>query len=189
MGILVMAVLLAASIAGFAQDKDSVETIDATAMGTSTQMGRNISVKIRIFRYSSDEERQTLTDAFLKGRSGSLAQALSKMKPAGRISLTGTVGYDLAFVRETPTPTGRKIRFVTNRKIAFGEAARGTRSQSYDLTAGEINLDDQDKGKSNGTLFPAAEFIINADGELQIELYQNPWRLENIIEWNAKGKD
>ena len=58
---------LAAPASGAAQDKGDIETIDATAMGTSTQMGRVGNVKIQIERYSSPEERQTLVDAFLKG--------------------------------------------------------------------------------------------------------------------------
>jgi hypothetical protein len=50
-------------------------------------------------------------------------------------------------------------------------------------SAGEINLNDQDKSKSDGVLYPAAQLIINKDGELQFDLNQNPWRLGNIIEW------
>lgn len=187
--ILTIGMIFAAALVGFAQDKGAVETIDATAMGTSTQMGRNVNIKLRIYSYSSPEERQALVDAFRQGQSEGLNKALSKMKSVGRISLPGTVGYDLAYVREIPTPTGRKVRFVTDRKIAFGEAANTTRSMSYNLTAGEIDLNDQDKSKSTGVLFPAAQLIINKDGELQMELYQNPWRLESIIEWKKEEKD
>jgi hypothetical protein len=59
---------------------------------------------------------------------------------------------------------------------------------AFSLTAGEFDLNDQDKNKSTGVLFPAAQFVINAEGELQIELNQNPWKLTNIIDWNNKGK-
>jgi hypothetical protein len=44
------------------------------------------------------------------------------MKPVGRIAITGTIGYDLSYIRLVPTPTGRKIRFVTNRLVRFGDA-------------------------------------------------------------------
>ena len=179
---------LAAPASGTAQDKGDIETIDATAMGTSTQMGRVGNVKIQIERYSSPEERQTLVDAFLKGKNDGLVKALSKMRPAGRISLPGTVGYQLAFVREIPTSTGRRIRFVTDRKIAFGKAYHSTRSKDYSLTAGEFELNDKDPNKSTGVLYPAARFIINSDRELEIELYQNPWKLNNVLEWSKKDK-
>ena len=104
-----------------------------------------------------------------------------RMLSAGDELFPGTVGYDLAFVRQVPTATGSTIRFVTNRKIAFGEAYRNTQSQAYNLTGGEINIDNQNKDKSAGVLYPAAQLTINKDGDLQIELRKNPWRLTNII--------
>jgi len=185
----ILAVMLASagSFTAFAQDK--CETIDASAMGTSTQMGKLVPIKVRICTFSTPEDRQLLVNAFLEGQSEGLTKALEKMKPAGRISLPGTTGYDIAFARVIPTSTGRKIRFVTDRKISFGEAYRNTQSQAYSLTAGELDLNDQDKDKSTGVLFPAAQFVITADGELQLELNRNPWKLTNIIDWSAKDKD
>ncbi len=162
------------------------ETISGRMYGTSTQMGRNAGIELTIYRASTEEERQTLIQAFKQGQSQGLSKALSKMKSVGRISLTGTVGYDVAFIRIIPTDVGRKIRFVTNRKIAFGEARNQTRSMSYDLTAGEFNLNDQDTKKSEGTLFPAAQLVINKDGDLQWELNQNPWRVNGIVDWRPK---
>ena len=125
-------------------------------------------------------------EAFKKGSNQGLADALSKMKSSGRIQIPGTVGYDLAYVVSIPTPTGRKVRFVTNRKIAFAEAARNTRSQAYDLTAGEIDINNQDKSKSTGVLFPAAQLGMDPEGQLSIDLRQNPWQLVNIIDWTFK---
>ena len=161
------------------------ETIDATAQGTSTQLGKNISIKLIITSYSTAADKKTLDDAFAKGQNQGLVDALQNMKSAGRIQIPGTLGYDLAYVREIPTPTGRKIRFVTNRKISFGEAYRNSQSQAYNLTGGEINIDDTDNKKSAGVLYPAAQLVINKDGDLQIELRKNPWRLNNII---VRGK-
>ena len=161
------------------------ETIDATAMGTSTQLGKNASIKLIITSYSTPEDKKVIDDAFAKGQNQGLVDALQKMKSVGRIQIPGTLGYDLAYVRSTPTPTGRKIRFVTNRKIAFGEAYRNTQSQAYNLTGGEINIDDTDNKKSAGVLYPAAQLVINKEGDLQIELRKNPWKLNNII---VRGK-
>jgi hypothetical protein len=180
-------ILLILAVAGssFARDKDKAETIDATAMGTSTQMGRLGTVRIIIYDYSTPEDRQTLVQAFQKGQSEGLANALSKMKAVGRIQIPGTVGYDLSFIRDIPTPTGRKIRFITNRKIAFAENYANTQSKSFNLTAGEINIDKEDKNKSGGVLYPATQLVINKDGELQFDLNQNPWKLTNIIDWQG----
>src|SRR5947209_6805248 len=182
------AITLAALLTMAVVAAGQVETIDATARGTSTQMGNIGSIKVIISKFSTPEDRDVLKDAFLKGGHQGLVDALSKMKSSGRISIPATVGYDLAYIVAIPTSTGRKIRFATNRKIAFAESFRNSQSKAFDLTAGEIDINDQDTKKSAGTLFPAAQLIINADGELQWELRQNPWQLVNIIDWNGRGK-
>ena len=179
---LLLGLFMIAGVHSFGQ-RGSTETIDATAFGTSTQMGRNFGVKLIIYEFSAPEDRDVLVQAFAKGQNEGLVNALEKMKAVGRITIPGTLGYDVSFIREIITPTGRTIRFVTNRKIAFGESYWDTQTKSFSLTAGEINLNDNDKSKSDGTLFPAAQLIVNKEGELQFELNQNAWRLTNIIEW------
>jgi hypothetical protein len=180
---LLIGLLIIASVPGFGQRK-STETIDATAFGSSTQLGRNFGVKIIIYEFSSPEDRDILVQAFQKGQNDGLVNSLEKMKSVGRITIPGTLGYDLSFIREIITPTGRTIRFVTSRKIAFGESYWDTQTKSFNLTAGEININDKEKDKSGGVLFPAAQLIINKEGELQWELNQNAWKLVNIIEWD-----
>jgi hypothetical protein len=184
---LLFAMLLAAAISASSQDDRKTETIDARAMGTSTQMGQNVSVKVIINRFSTQEDRQVLVEAFKKGQSQGLVEALTKMKSVGRIAITGTVGYDLSYIALIPSPTGRKIRFATNRPIRFGEAYNAGPSTAFNLTAGEIDLNDSDKSKSAGVLYPAAQLIINKQGQLQFELRRNPWKLVNIIDWNGAG--
>lgn len=181
--LLLLLLLMMGSVPGFGQ-RGKTETLDATAFGTSTQLGKNFGVKIIIYEFSSPEDRQALLEAFQHGQNEGLVNALEKMKSVGRIQIPGTVGYDLSFIREILTPTGRTIRFVTNRKIAFGENYWSTQTKSFNLTAGEIQLNDKDKSKSEGVLFPAAQLIVNKEGELQFELNQNSWRLSNVIEWD-----
>jgi hypothetical protein len=180
--------LLATVVPISSQDKGDTETLDAQAMGTSTQLGRTVGIKVNIYRYSTDADRQVLVQAFAKGQQQGLVKALSDMKPVGRIAITGTLGYDLAYIRLVKTPTGRTIRFATNRLIRFAEAYYNTQSQSFDLTAGEFNLNDADNKKSGGVFYPASQLIVNKQGELQFELRQNPWNLVNIIDWNGAGK-
>ena len=187
LGLLIVGLAMVGTMAGFARDKN--ETIDATAYGTSTQLGRNIGVTLIIYEFSTPEDRQILVEAFQKGQNQGLVNALQKMRAVGRINIPGTLGYDVSFIRVIPTATGRTIRFVTNRKISFGEAYANTQSQSFDLTAGQFELNDQDKSKSTGVLYPACQFTINKDGEFQIELNQNAWRLSNIIDWKGTAEN
>jgi hypothetical protein len=186
---LLAAALLAAVTTAVPQGNGKSATIDATAQGTSTQLGSQVSVKVIINRFSTEEERQQLIAAFKQGQSPGLVKALSKMEPAGRIAITGTLGYDLAYIRLIKTPNGRTIRFATNRLIRFAEAYANTQSTAFDLTAGEFQLDNQDKDKSTGVLFPACQLVINNKGELQFELRKNPWKLVNVIDWNKAGME
>ena len=164
-----------------------LETIDATARGTGTQLGHTVSIKLIITRYSTPEDKQTLINAFKQGQQQGLVNALQRMPSAGRIQIPGTVGFDLAYVEVVPTPTGRRVRFITNRRIAFAEAAWNTRSRAFDLTAGEVNINDQEARQSSGTLLPAAQITINKDGDLQFNLFQNQFNLINIIDWKNRG--
>jgi len=165
---------------------DNIETIQATAMGTSTQLGRTVGITVHIYEYSTMEDRDILIEAFTQGQNQGLVNALTKMRAVGRIAVTGTLGYDLSYIRVIPTPTGRKIRFATNRQLRFGEVYYNTQSTAFNLTAGEFDLNDTDKSKSTGVLFPAAQLIINKEGELQLELRQNPWNLVEIIDWTKR---
>jgi hypothetical protein len=186
---LLVVTMLAAEVAfAIPPDTRKTMTIDATAMGTSTQMGQVVSVKVTIYEFSTEEDRAILVEAFKAGKQQGLVNALTKMKAVGRIAITGTLGYDLSFIRLIPTPTGRKIRFITNRQIRFGEAYYNTRSRDYDLTGGEIEINDSDKDKSAGVLYPATKVVLNKEGQVEFQLFKNPWKLTNIIDWDKAGK-
>jgi hypothetical protein len=187
MGILTAAILAMSAVSGFA--RDNTETIDAQAYGTSTQLGKTFTVRLMIYEYSTPADRQILIESFQKGQNNGLANALEKMKAVGRITMPGTLGFDVSYIHEIKTPTGRTIRFVTNRKIAFGEAYWNTQSQSFNLTAGQITINDQDKSKSGGVLYPATQLTINKDGDPQWDLRMNPWKLNNIIVWPSGAKE
>jgi hypothetical protein len=168
------------------EDKPTREVYQAQAMGQSTQLGKTFNVTINIERYSTPEERQVLVDAFQKSGSQGLFNALEKMPSKGRIAITGTLGYDISFVRKIPTADGYKIRVLTNRPIRFGEAWVNGRSMDYNLSALELDLTNE-KGKSTGVLLPACQFKINKKTkELEIENYQNPWKLQNIMDRSKK---
>jgi hypothetical protein len=181
--LVIAGLLVVGSTLGLSANKP--ETIEATAMGTGTQMGEHINITLNIYDYSTQVDKQTLVQAFEKGKNQGLVDTLGKMKAAGHIEVTGTLGYDCSYIRMIPTPTGRKIRFVTNRLLSFGEVYRDGRSTAYDLTAGEFDLNDMDKSKSTGVLYPAAEFEIDKQGELQINLIGNPWQLVDVIDWKG----
>ncbi len=186
-GSFLLVMLFFAATLVISADDRGAEVIDAIAMGTSTQLGQTISVKVTVYEFSTDDDRAVLVDAFKQGQNQGLVNALTKMKSVGRIAITGTIGYDLSYIRLIPTPTGRKVRFVTNRLVRFGEHYYNTQSKEYNLTAGEIEINDSDKDKNSGVLYPAAQLIINKEGQLEFQLRQNPWKLTSIIDWHKVG--
>ncbi|MGC1363415.1 MAG: hypothetical protein WA419_22525 [Silvibacterium sp.] len=182
---IVLATLVAVGHPGFARDK--YETIDAQAFGTGTQMGQNIGVTLNIYEFSTPADRQILMQAYQQAQNKGLVNALQKMRAVGHIEITGTLGNDCSYIKMTATPTGRKIVFVTNRQIRMAEAWTDSNSMSFDLTVGVLNLNDQDKSKSTGLLYPAAQLVLDKQGELQLDLLQNPWRLSDLLDWKGSA--
>src|SRR5260370_31509944 len=146
-------------------------------------MGKNIGVTLNINEFSTPADRVRSVQAVETGQNEGLVAALEKMKAVGHVEITGTLGYDCAYIKMTPPPTGRKIVFVTNRQIRLGEAYFDTQSQSFNLTAGVFELNTQDKSKSTGMLYPEAQLILDKQGQLQLDLAQNPWRLSDVLDW------
>jgi hypothetical protein len=156
-------------------------TIQATAMGTSTQMGKILNVNILIQQFSTQDDRKSLIDAFKRSGQDGLVRVLEDMKPKGRVRFaSGGVGNDVKYIIELPAETGRKLRLVTDRNLAFGELYAGTRSRDYSV--GAIDLILTPDGKGSGTVLPACKLTVNKKKQqVDIETYQNPWKLTNFI--------
>jgi hypothetical protein len=183
-GVVVAALVLVATVLSFSQTLEKPEEFQATAFGQGTSLGETFGVTIIIQAYSPPEEQTILLDAFNKAGMNGVTNALQKFHSKGRIAITGTLGADLAYVRTWPTPTGRKIRGVTNRPIRFGEAWYDGRSMDYNMTAFELDISDE-KGKSTGTLIPACQIQMDKKThEMQIETFNSPpWKLVDILDW------
>src|SRR5262249_23689152 len=155
-------------------------TIQATAMGTSTQMGRMVDVNILIQQYSTPDDRKSLIDAFARSGQDGLVRVLEDMKPKGRVRFaSGGVGNDVKYIIALPSDKGRRFRLVTDRNLAFGELYQGTRSRDYSVGAIELVLTPD--GKGSGTVLPACRLTVDKKTQqIDIETYQNPWNLKNL---------
>ncbi len=177
-----MGLILLAGTPGSGQKLAKSLTIQATAMGESTQIGQMYNVTLVIEEYSTPDDQKALLTAFSEKQNEGLVNALSKMKSKGRMFMTGTLGYDVAYIRQWKEPDGStKIRLVTNRPIRFGEAWSDSRSMDYNLSGVEITLS-PDKKKSSGSLVPQCQLKLNKENQIELALYQNAWRLANIME-------
>jgi hypothetical protein len=177
-----MGLIMLAGTPGSGQKLAKSLTIQATAMGESTQIGQMYDVTLVIEEYSTPDDQKALLTAFSEKQNEGLVNALSKMKSKGRMFMTGTLGYDVAYIRQWKEPDGStKIRLVTNRPIRFGEAWSDSRSMDYNLSGVDIILS-PDKKKNSGTLVPRCQLKLNKQNQIELELYQNAWRLANIQE-------
>jgi hypothetical protein len=177
----VVGLMLAANSNSSAQKLPKTIYIQAQAMGTSTQMGRNANITLIINELSTEEERAGLLEAFATSKNEGLVNALEKMHSKGRMSITGTLGYDIAYAKTFTHPDGSTtLRVVTNRPLQFGEVYSSSRSSDYNLSGVEINIS-KDRKKKTGTLYPLCRLKMNKQNQLELELFQNPWNLINIM--------
>jgi hypothetical protein len=159
-------------------------TIQATAMGTSTQMGKIVNVNIHIEQFSTPDDRKALIDAFARSGQDGLVDVLQDMKSKGRVRFaSGGVGNDVKYIIELPSESGRRFRLVTDRNLAFAELYSGSRSRDYSVGAIELVLTPD--GKGSGTVLPACKLKVDKKTQqIEIETYQNPWKLNNFIVTN-----
>jgi hypothetical protein len=154
--------------------------IQGEAMGQQQQLGRMVSINLTINEFSTAEDQKALLDAFNAKKNEGLVNALSKMKSKGRIAITGTLGYDVNYIKKFEMPDGStKIRLVTDRPISFGEAWSDSRSMDYNLSGMELILA-PDKKKNSGILAPACQFKLDKENHIELELLQNEWKMVNV---------
>jgi hypothetical protein len=156
-------------------------TIQATAKGTSTQLGRMIDVNIYIESYSTPDDREALIEAFKRRGQDGLVDALQDMKSKGRVRFSsGGVGNEVKYIIELPSENGRRLRLVTDRWLSFAKLYNSNRIADYNVGAIELTLTPD--GKGSGTVLPACRLTMNKKKkEVEIETYQNPWDLTNFM--------
>jgi len=156
-------------------------TIQATAKGTSTQLGRMVDVNIYIEAYSTQDDRKVLIDAFNRRGQDGLVDALQDMNSKGRVRFSsGGVGNDVKYIIELPSKKGRRLRLITDRWLSFRELYNSNRIADYNVGAIELNLTPD--GKGSGTVLPACRLTMNKKkNQVEVETFQNPWDLTNFI--------
>ncbi len=162
-----------------AQDHMKPEIIEGVITGTGLQSGELTNFTLVIYEFSTPDDKQIISDAFQKAQNTGLFNALSKMRSVGRVAITGTLGYDVKYIRWFPTPAGRSIRFITDRQISLSEAWTDSRSQQYNLTGGILEMNDTEMKKSSGVVYGAAKLVMK-DGELSIDVANDPWRVASM---------
>lgn len=136
-------------------------------------------VEIKINRWSGDQERSGLVAALRNGGETAALSALQKTRPVGIIRTPDSVGFDLHYAHEVPTPDGgRNVYIATDRPIRFWETINDTRSTHYPFTLIELHLDKN--GNGEGRLTIATKATLNGD-RIELENYSTqPVMLEKV---------
>ena len=147
---------------------------------------KTATVDIKIERWSTDAERQTLLSILLEEKdkhraNQALLKALQKMPKAGYIRTPNTLAWDLRYARQNPMEDGgRQIVVGTDRPVGFGEARNQPRTMDYPFTILELRLNKEDKGE--GKMLAGTQLYIDPKTKnLVLENYgQQPVRLNEI---------
>ena len=165
--------------AGFAQTRGEPEQFNASYVDINT--GRTGPVQISVTRWSTPAERATLQQTLFKKGQDALLEALRDMRPVGRISTPGNIGYDLRFAEQRTLPDGgREIILATDRPMSFWEIVNKPRSSQYPFTWLQFRM--KADGTGQGKVAVAARITgEEADDLIEVEDFAiQPVRLENI---------
>ena len=151
-----------------------------TATRDSQEVERGNTIHVIIERWSTEEERQALLQAYeQKGTDGLLA-ALRKTERLGTLRKSIARSWDLHYAVQVPTADGgRRIILGTDRWLDYWEADREGKA-SYPFTLVELRVDKE--GKGEGRIAPATKISRSQDGKLvELEQYSaEPLRLQNV---------
>jgi hypothetical protein len=164
---------------GIAQTSGEPEQFTASYVDINT--GRTGPIQISVTRWSTPAERKALQQTLFKKGQDGLIVALRDMRPVGRISTPGNIGYDLRFSEQRTLPDGqREIILATDRPMSFWEIVNQPRSAQYPFTWVQFRM--KPDGTGEGKLAVAARITgEEADDLIEVEDFAiQPVRLENI---------
>ena len=164
---------------GLAQTRGEPVHFDASYVDLDS--GRSGPVQISVTRWSTEGERSKLTQTLFKKGQNALLDTLRDMRPVGRISTPGSIGYDLRYAEERKLPDGgREIILATDRPMSFWEVVNRPRSAEYPFTWVQFTV--RPDGTGEGKLAVAARIIgEEADDLIEVEDFAiHPVRLQNI---------
>ena len=186
LGLLILALIALPALAK--EKRPVIERFQATAMSLDT--GRASLMEIGIMGWSTDEDRQTLINAFQTGGDEALYKYLGKQEEMAFVSLPMSLGYQMRYAYQSESEGKRVIVLATDRPIAMGEVMRDTDSQRDDISLVFLELDPA-TGKGTGEMIVGAGFGVNKKtGKFEIEtLGQDPVKFTSVETQPIKHKN
>jgi hypothetical protein len=164
-----LALAIAALLTGVAaaQSNGLGEKFTATAM--DMDRGRTTQLELVVDRWSSEAQRSRLLETLTTKGPEKLLDALQDAPKVGYLRTSTSLGWDLRYAHRTPGEDGGEtVVLVTDRPIAFWEAANDTRTLDYPFTVVELHLNRD--GEGQGMLSVAAKITRDKKtGDIVIE--------------------
>jgi hypothetical protein len=157
--------------------KYSAQVVNFDApIGSATQL-----IQIQITRWSTDAERDNLTNVLFEKGSKELLQVVSRMPTVGSIRTPDSVGYPLRYARRTTaTENVENVVIITDRELSFYEVRNSTRSVDYPFTVIRMQLNS--RGQGQGDILLATR--ISAEKATKDIAFENfgvtPLKLQNV---------
>lgn len=155
-------------------------TAFAVDLNSRTTGTNTATVEITVDRWSTDAERQMLTEALTQKGQDALLSALQKTRAVGRIRTPDSLGYDLRYAHQDPGEDGgRRIILATDRPISYWEIANATRSVDYPFTVIELRM--RDDGTGEGKMSVATKITVVGNDTIALENYDlQPVLLQSV---------
>ena len=110
--------------------------------------GATVLAQIQINRWSTDDERDRLTNTLFESGGPKLLELISRIDPpVGSIRTLDSVGYPLRYARRSMTGDAESVVIFTERALSFFELQGGTRSRDYPFTVIRFRVNSQNRGE------------------------------------------
>jgi hypothetical protein len=180
---LVTIVAAASALVG-GQAKPKFETFTATTANLATGAGQTI--KINVFQWSPDKERERLVAAVPGKGDTQLQEALKTAPSAGYIWTDESLGYTLRYAYRIALPTGgERIILATERLLGSWSGTPWKVANEKQATKSEFTLIElrlNAKGQGEGKMSQAAAVHVDAQAKtIALEGYETaPTLLRNV---------
>ena len=176
--------LLATAAAAPAQVETKYETYTATAANLSVGSGE--ALRINVFRWSSDDERQKALSALGEKGDKGLPGALASAPSAGYLWTSETLGYTLRYAYKQALPAGgERVILLTDRRLGSWSrvpwnvaATRDAGDDAFTVIELRLNRAGVGEGKMSFATKVAAD---RAAGTIALDNYDTaPILLKNV---------
>jgi hypothetical protein len=148
------------------------ESFSARVVNFEQPMGRAPGLlQVRVTRWSTDADRDALTNALMKDGQKGVIDELKKMPEAGVVRTPSVAGYTFKYARRITSPNGdEQLLMVIDRPIGFAEFRQGWQTVDYPFTIIKMTLNA--RGQGTGELMGATKLSANSvTGDIAFEHY------------------